>query len=140
MKPFCRYISTPLLVRTLTTGGEYVNLGATANQFQGYDWVSVQVWWDSLDVFDGVISLNERKDVTVPIWAEVPGQQIGLSSASGSHIFQDVDLFADECSLFINKGTATVGNIYYRVTARKQYGNDDIVSALNNLTRAIGGR
>lgn len=130
------YTPTPITVPSLLAGGQYITLAPTINAFKGYDWVSVQVWWDSFNAFDGNVTFCERKNSRVPYWANVPLQTIGIASASGSHIFQDVDFFAQECALNVNKGSSTTGNIYYMVTARKQYGMEDVVTQLKRIADA----
>jgi hypothetical protein len=142
---FEKFNTTPIDVRTLTAGGEYVLLATTSNAFKGYDWVSVQIWWDSVDVFDGYFELMERKDSRLvdssgnAVWASVPAQTRSITAASGSEIMQDVDLFANEVSIFINKGSALTGNFYWYVSARKQYGMEDVVAQIKRIADKING-
>ncbi len=132
------YNTSPYTVSALSAGGQYIRLSEGVNDlginaFKDYDWVGVQIWWDSVDAFDGSVYLCERANSRVPRWDTVPNQVRGITTAAGSCKLMDVDLLASEVSVLINKGSATTGNFYYFVKARKQYGMEDVVTEIKKI-------
>lgn len=135
------YQSTKIITaREIPAGGAYYKLVDSPDYFKGYDWVAVQVFWDSINLFDGLITFCEKLTNKTPLWCTVPNQNCPILTASGSHIFQDVDLAAFEAALHINRGSARLGNFTWEVMARKQYPGDDICARLDKINETLKRR
>jgi hypothetical protein len=137
MHAFTKFNTKPILCRLIKAGGEYYPLAETQNAFSGYDWVRVNVWWDSVDVGGGLIAMMERGSSRVPVWDQVIGQTVAITAGSGSATFNDYDLSNQEVSININPATAVAGNFYYEVYARKQYGMEEVVVALGKIDSSL---
>ena len=134
---FIKYNTSPIQSRLIETGGEYFPLSEAADAFRGYDWVTVQIYWDSVDVFDGLVTMCERLQSRVPEWAPVPSQLQAINQASGSRIFGDYDLRAQEVSVHIDKGSATTGNFYWVAVASTQHNGEEIVTELKGVVTEL---
>lgn len=137
MQAFTKFNTKPILCRLIKSGGEYYPVAETQNAFNGFDWVRVNVWWDSVDVSGGIIAMMERGSSRVPVWDQVQGQTVAITAGSGSATFNDYDLSNQEVSIHINPATAIAGNFYYEVYARKQYGMEDVVIAIGKIETAL---
>lgn len=135
---YAGYNTTPIQAKLIKSAtGDYYPLSGIQNFFKNFDWITVNVWWDDFDVFDGSITLCERVSSRCPNWSAVPNQVIGINGAAGQHIFYRYDFWCQEIALHINKNTATSGNVYWEVRARNQYGTEEIVSGIKALTDEI---
>lgn len=139
-----KFNTSAIDVRNFKTGTSYVPLSQTSDWCRGYDWATVHVWWEGFDAYDGVIELRVKRATRIPDWASVavPGQFIGIEdqfgdgTGKGRHIFMDVDLHCDEIMIYIDRGSATVGSVYYDIAIRTQY-SEQIAAELKTLNSKI---
>lgn len=98
-----------------------VTAGATTfviGDYQKYTYVSLQVVWSTFNTADGTAKMQQKNDINVSTWDDIPTLTVAMTTAGGSETREHINFGGKFLGLNFNPGTNTTGTINVYLIAK----------------------